>query len=131
MADVYSFTTTQEDDYVDRVVVEASKGKNVFLLREHNTATKNEHVFVLIREEYLNKLANKYPNEQFCGETLGDLLLMGLQNEWRLVPGFRVMLAFDQSSFEADKLLTAAKNDTKRLQNLDSGRVIRVTVEGL
>ena len=76
MADVYSFTTVEEDRYMDRVAEEADPDKNFFFVKETNTGNESANLYLLIRENYLDELSENYPNEKLGGRTLGEIRLM-------------------------------------------------------
>lgn len=129
VSDVYGFTTTLDDTYLDRVVAESDK--NVLIVHESSTVVEGHYVYVLVREDYILDVAEKYPNEVFLGKELGEVLLGAAENSARLVDGYLSVYSNLLTKDQAVTLINEVRHEVSRLNNLATGRTLRVTVESL
>jgi hypothetical protein len=133
MADVYSFTTTTQDSYLTRVVEEAPDDKDFIVVAETLTtdadAGENRlyNLYLLIREEYLDMVADNYPNHVFLKHELGDVRTKGLVNQ-NQVPGYYTFTKLSVPKSELDSVEVSLSNEINRLKNLAEDRIIKVTV---
>jgi hypothetical protein len=136
MADVYSFTTTTQDPYLTRVVEEAPDDKDFIVVAETLTtdadAGENRlyNLYLLIREAYLDMVADNYPNHVFLKHELGDVRMKGLVNQ-NQVPGYYTFTKLSVPKSELDSVEVSLSNEINRLKNLAEDRIIKVTVVNL
>ena len=77
MADTYSFTTDLQDfNILRRVADEASPKANFVLINVASTVENAAGLVILAKKDTVLGLADKYPNEQFAGYTLGELAIL-------------------------------------------------------
>ena len=135
MADVYSFTTTVKDAYLNRVIEEAPKDSNFIAIHEILTVPSRDgeryaNLYVLVKEGFLNAVAEKYPNHVFMKHELGDTLLSGI-NMNQAIAGYYAFSKIGipvKEQYEAEVFLW---NEINRLKNLASDRVVKVTIATL
>ena len=138
--DVYGFTTTLTDNYLDRVVAEALPETNFLAICEKRTdGPVNEpslsNLMVLFRYSYLEQLADKDPEFEFLGNPVGEIVLertVGLALGKTLLLEDWVIYTLDELDEEAlDKAMTSAVHTMNRVDNLVSGRIVKVNVLAL
>jgi len=130
MADTYGFTTTLDDPYMDRVVDEALLDKNFLVIKETHTVEKLSFIYVLVRQNFFDDLAENYPNERFLNSTLGDVYLKSLDATIEgPIKDFYVYQVGPLNKDELGNAYVTLDNDITRLNNLASGKVLRITVE--
>lgn len=135
MADVYSFTTTVKDAYLKRVIEEAPKDSNFIAVHEILTVPSSDgeryaNLYVLVKESFLNAVAEKYPNHVFLKHELGDTLLSRI-NMHQEISGY---YTFAKTGVPVDEQYEAEVfvwNEINRLNNLASDRVVKVTIATL
>lgn len=135
MADVYSFTTTYTDNYLTRVVNEAPKDSNFIAVHEVLTVSVDGderfgNLLVLVKESFLNAVAEKYPNHVFLKHELGELLLTSV-NGVQEVPGYYTFEKHGVPVSEQYEAEVFIWNEINRMKNLASDRIVKVTIATL
>lgn len=130
MSDVYNFSTTKDDLYWNRVVAEADPATNVILIVDELTDRRGDAGLVLLlRESFVDKLAEKYPNTRIAGTTLGDLYLDRQANPRSIITGFYLSILPALPVEEAEHQYVVVKNEIRHLLNLYNDKTVRVRVE--
>jgi hypothetical protein len=127
---VYSFTTTEQDAYLDRVIEEASPEVDFILTTQHNTVTGERNRATLLFRRGIVCLAGLVPFDAKL--TLGRTPLIDLLEKIATPdsnPYEWVELEIEADSEELDEELINLRNEIRRLTNILTGRVIRVNVE--
>jgi hypothetical protein len=123
----YSFTTTEDDAYLDRVEKEAQPDVNFILTTERSTIHGAGRITHLLFRKKVTALALVDSSLTLGRAPLGDLLLElategSLPNEWA-----ELSIEADEETLAEE--LVNLRNELGRLNNLLHGRVVRVTVE--
>jgi hypothetical protein len=126
-ANVYSFTTTEQDAYLDRVIEEAQSDVNFILTTQHNTVTGERNKATLLFRKGIVGLVIVD-----ASLTIGRTLLVDLLVELATPdsdPDEFAELEIEADSEELDEELVNLRNEIRRLTNILTGRIIRVNVE--
>jgi hypothetical protein len=123
--DVYSFTTTPDDEYLYRVAAEAKPSVNFILATDNHEGTK--FTTLLVRRNTLREVADKYPELFLAGKTLAEWtfhdieeLLNGNKEEWLLTTNLHQ---------DTNKAQEVVRQQINAINNKLLGRVVKVTVE--
>ena len=134
MSNVYSFTTKLDDNYLTRVLLEAPKNSNIIAIHEILTVPvegeRDANFYVLVKEDYLNTVADKYPDHVFLKHELGAVVLSGMTSGQR-VPGYYTFEKSDvpvSEQYEAEAFIFS---EVSRLKNLATDRIVKVSVATL
>ena len=136
MENVYGFTTTESDQYLTRVIAEAPKKSSVIIVKEAYTVpteTGNpSNLYVLVKAEYLDKIADQYPNHVFLKHELGEVVMDAAVNSTSQIPNYYVFERLNVASGEElYQQETFIFNEVNRLKNLGDGRIVKVAVATL
>jgi hypothetical protein len=126
-ANVYSFTTTEQDAYLDRVIEEAQSDVNFILTTQHNTVTGERNKATLLFRKGIVGLVLVD-----ASLTIGRTLLVDLLDELATPdsdPDEFAELEIEADSESLDEELINLRNEIRRLTNILTGRIIRVNVE--
>lgn len=126
-SDTYGFTTDTQDGYFSRVLEEASPETNFLIVTESSTLTGITGMVLFAKAEVIEKLGNVYPNERLAGVELGDWILHNLNGSF--VPGYYTAVCGPFDREVAAEQAEALRNEINRLENILTGRILRVTVE--
>jgi hypothetical protein len=126
-ANVYSFTTTEQDAYLDRVIEEAQSDVNFILTTQHNTVTGERNKATLLFRKGIVRLVLVDASLTIGRTPLVDLLdeLASPDSD----PHEFAELEIEADSEELDEELVNLRNEIRRLTNILTGRIIRVYVE--
>jgi hypothetical protein len=123
--DVYSFTTTPDDEYLQRVTAEAKPSVNFILSTDNNEGAK--FTTLLVRRSTLREVADKYPELSLAGKTLAEWifydieeLLNGNKEEWLMTSNLQQ---------DVSKVQEVVRQQINAINNKLIGRVVKVTVE--
>lgn len=131
--DVYGFTTTVEDTYINRVIEEA-KGANILVAKEVSTVNADgrfANFFVLIKKDYLLDVAEKYPTEKFLTNPLAEVVFANITNRIKDVNGYASFSKTGVPHADHESVTMQIFSDIDRLKNLANDRTVKVTVATL
>jgi len=130
MADTYSFTTDLQDfNILRRVADEASPKANFVLINVASTVENAAGLVILAKKDTVLGLADKYPNEQFAGYTLGELAILHEIGEVaETSEGRFLVLDGTGDRAEVKRELETLGYEINRLNNLLNDRTVRVKV---
>ncbi len=125
-SNVYSFTTTPHDEYLKRVLDEATEDTDFVITTERNTLFgRGTHAVVAVRKEIL-VVALIAPELPLAGRTLGEWLEASFDSDgngdWA-----GAIIQGDPDDIEVE--LERIRNEVRRIKNIKDGRVVRVNVE--
>ena len=128
MSDTYTFTTTPDDNYFQRVIEEAAKDTNFILITERNTLERETPIAVLfVKKNVLAEVGMVYPELELAGTTLGEWLASTFAEQTELPWTFALFTGDNVEELHAE--LVRVRNEIRRINNILNGRVMRVTVE--
>jgi len=78
MSDFYTFRTTNDDNYVQRVVDEASPKTNFLLIQDEDKLTGNKGLIVMVRNK-ITALGALFPELRIGDPTLHEWLVQSLK----------------------------------------------------
>jgi hypothetical protein len=130
----YSFTTTEDDAYLDRVEKEAQPDVNFILTTERSTIHGAGRITHLLFRKKITALALLDSSLTLGRAPLGDLFRelateVYLPNEWEELSNEWAELSIEADEETLAEELVNLRNELGRLNNLLHGRVVRVTVE--
>jgi hypothetical protein len=138
MSDVYSFTTTPDDNFFRRIVQEANPKTNFIVVTERSTIYgPNPSAALLVRKDVL-LLGLVLPTLPLAGKTLGEWLVDTVNGDFTAGEGsstykspwtYALIQSDDQDA--VDEELERIRNEARRIENIVNDRTVRVTVESL
>jgi hypothetical protein len=123
----YGFTTTEDDGYLERVAAEAAPETNFIIVTERHTVVgEGNWSYLLARKEVLGGIGLFLPELTLFGRELGEFALDLLEDygegEWE-----HFVISGDPESVTEE--LERVRNEVRRINNIVTGRVVRVAVE--
>jgi hypothetical protein len=128
---VYGFTTTEDDNYLPRVVDEATPDTDFIITTERHTIFGEGTSATLLIRKTILVLALAIPELPLAGKTLGEWLLdtafSDLENgtESNEFTAVRV----DGPSEVIAEELEQVRHEIRRIKNVKDGRLVRAKVE--
>lgn len=123
---VYSFTTTEKDPYLERVVAEATNDTDFIVTTERDTVRGEGTTAVLLVRKDVVSVGLVFPELTLAGKTLGDwvefLIDEPNDSDWA-----QVVITGEPEDIALD--LVHIRNEIRRINNLKNGRTVRVKVE--
>ena len=126
-SDSYSFTTDTQDGYFKRVLDEVSPETNFLIVTESSTLTGATNMVLFAKKEAIDAIGEVYPNERLAGTELGDWIITNLGVS--VFPGYYAAACGTFSREEGEEKADGVRSEINRLENILSGRILRVTVE--
>ena len=129
-SNVYSFTTTEDDPYLDRVLDEAEQDVDFILTTEKHTLHGDGNYATLTFRKSVASIALMDANLTLGRRTLGEWLESIIEaaergddtSAWAEVQ-------INGTPEEIEEELVNLRNEINRLKNIIQGRVVRVKVE--
>jgi hypothetical protein len=128
---VYSFTTTPQDEYILRVVEEATEDTDFIFLTERNTLLGQGRTAQIAVRMSILVIAVFDPTLTLAGRPVEDLFVEilkdSLENPTDVGEWFVIGVNGDPADIEDE--LERVRNEVRRIKNIKEGRVVRVNVE--
>jgi hypothetical protein len=122
--DAYSFTTTPDDFYIERVLGEAKHNVNFIIVHDNDTRLPEfKGAILLVRVSVLG-LAEKFPDLKLAGKTLYELQDIAMDNPDEWFP-----CVFVGTGELLEKKLETVRQQIRAINNKIHGRIIKVIVE--
>lgn len=124
-SNAYTFRTTHDDDYLERVMEEADPKANFLLVTDDDKFTGERGMFTLVRKE-VTALSYIFPHLK-----LGDLSLGEYMDHALEMPKNQPFVALYTSGprEEIDRLNETTEHDIRHINNIMTGRTTQVTVQ--
>jgi hypothetical protein len=122
--DVYSFTTTNDDAYLERVIAEAKPHVNFILVTDRDTERAGLAGSILLVNLRVFSLADKYPDLVLAGKTLVEGREVAIKADGTWVP-----VVFLGGESDVQEKLETVRQQIRAINNKLHGRTVKVTVE--
>lgn len=135
MSSTYSFTTTRNDNFINRISDEMDSSSNFAIVNGLDKSNGSRSLSIILRQTAVNRIADIDPNTPIGGDTFGNVAMLSRASELNSqtsndLDKTHFTLAQYQGPFGAmDKYLETFRHQIRHASNLLEGKTVRVTVE--
>ncbi len=135
MSSTYSFTTTRNNTFINRIADEMDSASNFAIISAVDKIDGARSLGVLVRRSAAHKVADIDPNTPLADNTFGTLAMLSKESEFSnhelndVAEHPFLMVTFTGAYENVDKQLETFRHQIRHAANLLEGKTVKVTVE--
>ncbi len=135
MSSTYSFTTTRNNAFINRIADEMDSASNFAIISSVDKKDGARSLELLIRRTAAQKVADINPNTPIADNTFGTLAMLSKESEFNNhgtndVSEYPFLIGTFTGAYEnVDKQLETFRHQLRHAANLLEGKTVKVTVE--